>query len=330
MASRNYLLYSSALSIYLSTPHPPNPNKRDTMHHGSQIDPYAALGVSHDASPATIRLSYKKLMLQCHPEKLRDEAQRAEKAQQFQNVNEAYEILIDSQRRRKYDMELARKTHGGTAASLATSSATAESFKAIEGGKAARNRLEASHEQKEWGRRVMRMIRMRPEREKWEEWDRREEWEEQMIQMIQIGIRWERGIWEERKRRERKAQKETAQAADLLSVKIGRPIKIPTFRNQTLPASPSSGGHHRGFSSLPKGDGISTILPYSAKRDRKWLEGEKFRLHTEAPGCHTNTATPLDCEVGMPNPSPLPPSSPYIHGQNVRAGPGLLHVGHYL
>ncbi|KAF8247216.1 heat shock protein DnaJ, partial [Wilcoxina mikolae CBS 423.85] len=67
------------------------------------LDPYAALGVPHDASPATIRSSYKKLMLQCHPDKVRDEAQRAEKAQQFQKVQEAYELLIDSRRRRKYD-----------------------------------------------------------------------------------------------------------------------------------------------------------------------------------------------------------------------------------
>jgi curved DNA-binding protein CbpA len=83
------------------------------------LDPYGALSVPHDASPATIRSSYKKLMLQCHPDKVRDEAQRAEKAQQYQKVQEAYELLIDSRRRRKYDEELARNPHGGTAAASA-------------------------------------------------------------------------------------------------------------------------------------------------------------------------------------------------------------------
>ncbi|KAI5853297.1 DnaJ domain-containing protein, partial [Tricharina praecox] len=70
---------------------------------GSALDPYAALGVPHDAAPAALRSAYKKLMLQCHPDKVRDEAQRAEKATQFQKVQEAYELLIDPRRRRKYD-----------------------------------------------------------------------------------------------------------------------------------------------------------------------------------------------------------------------------------
>jgi hypothetical protein len=82
----------------------------------------------------------------------------------------------------------------------------------------------------------------------------------------------------EREKRERKAQIEATQAANLLSEKMGRPIKIPAFRNQTLPVSPSGGGRHRGFSSLSKDDVISTIPPYSAKRDRRCSEGEKLRL----------------------------------------------------
>ena len=36
-------------------------------------NPYLTLSVPADASPATIRSSYKKLMLQCHPDKVRDE-----------------------------------------------------------------------------------------------------------------------------------------------------------------------------------------------------------------------------------------------------------------
>lgn len=75
---------------------------------GSLLDPYAALGVPSDASSATIRSSYKKLMLQCHPDKVHDEALRAEKAQQFEKVQQAYELLSDARKRRKYDEEVAR------------------------------------------------------------------------------------------------------------------------------------------------------------------------------------------------------------------------------
>ncbi|KAI5811919.1 DnaJ domain-containing protein, partial [Pyronema omphalodes] len=66
-------------------------------------DPYAALSVPNDASAATIRSAYKKLMLQCHPDKVRDEAQRAEKQAMFDRVQRAYELLNDSRKRRKYD-----------------------------------------------------------------------------------------------------------------------------------------------------------------------------------------------------------------------------------
>ncbi|CUS12770.1 unnamed protein product [Tuber aestivum] len=66
-------------------------------------DPYVILGLPQDAAPPAIRSSYKKLILQCHPDKVHDESLRAEKAIQFQRVQEAYELLIDNRRRRKYD-----------------------------------------------------------------------------------------------------------------------------------------------------------------------------------------------------------------------------------
>ncbi|KAI5847929.1 DnaJ domain-containing protein, partial [Morchella snyderi] len=66
-------------------------------------DPYTVLGIPNDAATAAIRSSYKKLILQCHPDKVKDESLREEKAIQFQKVQEAYELLIDNRRRRKYD-----------------------------------------------------------------------------------------------------------------------------------------------------------------------------------------------------------------------------------
>lgn len=72
-------------------------------------DPYVVLGISLDAAPAAIRSSYKKLILQCHPDKVHDESLREEKAAQFQKVQEAYELLIDTRRKRKYDQEQVKK-----------------------------------------------------------------------------------------------------------------------------------------------------------------------------------------------------------------------------
>lgn len=79
-------------------------------------DPYVILGIPQDAAPAAVRSSYKKLILQCHPDKVHDESLRAEKAVQFQKVQEAYELLIDSRRRRKYDDDVKKKAAAAAAA----------------------------------------------------------------------------------------------------------------------------------------------------------------------------------------------------------------------
>ncbi|PUU77892.1 hypothetical protein B9Z19DRAFT_1127592 [Tuber borchii] len=78
-------------------------------------DPYVILGIPQDAAPAAVRSSYKKLILQCHPDKVHDESLRAEKAVQFQKVQEAYELLIDSRRRRKYDDDVKKKAAAAAA-----------------------------------------------------------------------------------------------------------------------------------------------------------------------------------------------------------------------
>ncbi|PWW74990.1 DnaJ-domain-containing protein [Tuber magnatum] len=79
-------------------------------------DPYVILGIPQDAAPPAIRSSYKKLILQCHPDKVHDESLRAEKLVQFQKVQEAYELLIDSRRRRKYDGEVEKAAAAAAAA----------------------------------------------------------------------------------------------------------------------------------------------------------------------------------------------------------------------
>ena len=66
-------------------------------------DPYNALGVSKDAPLSTIRSTYRKLVLTCHPDKVADEKAKAVKQEQFHQVQQAYEILSDDTKRKRYD-----------------------------------------------------------------------------------------------------------------------------------------------------------------------------------------------------------------------------------
>ncbi|KZF22140.1 DnaJ-domain-containing protein [Xylona heveae TC161] len=69
-------------------------------------DPYKILGVSKDASLATVRTAYRKLVLQCHPDKVQNEALRSQKIDEFQRVQQAYETLSDDQKRQQYDQQV--------------------------------------------------------------------------------------------------------------------------------------------------------------------------------------------------------------------------------
>ena len=65
--------------------------------------PYKTLNVPKDATLATIRSAHRKLVLSCHPDKVQDESAKKEKAEQFHQVQQAYEILSDESRRQRYD-----------------------------------------------------------------------------------------------------------------------------------------------------------------------------------------------------------------------------------
>lgn len=59
-------------------------------------DYYKILGVSRDASPEEIKKAYYKLALKYHPDKGGDE-------KKFKQINEAYQMLSDSEKRAQYD-----------------------------------------------------------------------------------------------------------------------------------------------------------------------------------------------------------------------------------
>ncbi len=62
-------------------------------------DYYQILGVSREASDADIKKSYRKLARQYHPDVNKDESAE----EKFKEVNEAYEVLKDSEKRQAYD-----------------------------------------------------------------------------------------------------------------------------------------------------------------------------------------------------------------------------------
>ncbi|MBI5688390.1 MAG: J domain-containing protein [Verrucomicrobia bacterium] len=75
-------------------------------------DYYQTLGVPKDASPEQIKRAFRKLAVQYHPDKATGNKKRAE--EKFKEINEAYEVLGDPEKRRKYDqLGAGWQQHGG-------------------------------------------------------------------------------------------------------------------------------------------------------------------------------------------------------------------------
>ena len=70
-------------------------------------DPYKALGLPHEATPSQIKVSYRKLAMKYHPDRLtRQNAtpeETKEAADKFAAIAAAYQLLSDPQRKKTYD-----------------------------------------------------------------------------------------------------------------------------------------------------------------------------------------------------------------------------------
>ena len=64
-------------------------------------DYYRILGVNRDASAQDIKKAFRQLALRYHPDRNPDNMKRAE--EKFKEINEAYEVLGDEQKKRQYD-----------------------------------------------------------------------------------------------------------------------------------------------------------------------------------------------------------------------------------
>ncbi|MCI0438514.1 MAG: molecular chaperone DnaJ [Chloroflexi bacterium] len=65
----------------------------------SKRDYYEVLGVGRDASEEEIKKAFRKLALEYHP----DRNKKADAAEKFKEINEAYQVLSDPKRRSTYD-----------------------------------------------------------------------------------------------------------------------------------------------------------------------------------------------------------------------------------
>ena len=62
-------------------------------------DYYEVLGVPRNASEEVVRKSFRKLAMEYHPDRNKDDGA----SQKFQEINEAYQVLSDPQKRAQYD-----------------------------------------------------------------------------------------------------------------------------------------------------------------------------------------------------------------------------------
>lgn len=67
----------------------------------TKTDYYELLGVSKSASADEIKKAYRKQALEWHPDRHKDDKETAEK--RFKEINEAYQVLSDPQKKSSYD-----------------------------------------------------------------------------------------------------------------------------------------------------------------------------------------------------------------------------------
>lgn len=69
-------------------------------------DHYKALGVDKSATSAQIKATYRKKVLTCHPDKVTDPALKEQKQEEFHKIQQAYEVLVDDDKRADYEAHL--------------------------------------------------------------------------------------------------------------------------------------------------------------------------------------------------------------------------------
>jgi len=71
--------------------------------YGGLFEPYKVLDIHRRATVSEIRKAYKKLAKEWHPDKVPGEQEKKDAEAKFIEINRAYELLSDPERRRKFD-----------------------------------------------------------------------------------------------------------------------------------------------------------------------------------------------------------------------------------
>lgn len=66
-------------------------------------DYYKTLGINKNSSEKDVKSAFKKLAKQYHPDKAKNDSQKKEYETKFKEINEAYQVLGDSKKRKQYD-----------------------------------------------------------------------------------------------------------------------------------------------------------------------------------------------------------------------------------
>lgn len=74
-----------------------------TMAHVTKRDYYETLGIDRNASEEEIKKAFRKLARQHHPDLHTGDQQKKVSEEKFKEINEAYEVLSDQDKRRRYD-----------------------------------------------------------------------------------------------------------------------------------------------------------------------------------------------------------------------------------
>lgn len=67
-------------------------------------DLYAILGVDQKATPEEIRTAYRRIAMECHPDRTQNNPESAER---FKVISQAYEVLANPEMRAEYDRMVA-------------------------------------------------------------------------------------------------------------------------------------------------------------------------------------------------------------------------------
>jgi len=66
-------------------------------------DYYKVIGIKRDATSAEIKSAFRKLALKLHPDRIKDKKESEIAEKKLSELNQAYDILYDPEKRRKYD-----------------------------------------------------------------------------------------------------------------------------------------------------------------------------------------------------------------------------------